>query len=190
VKAPITWQLIETIPGPAAVPAVWKASFGVEFDAFREAFLRQIPTPAKSYPCPRECGCSHEVVRHRNGSILAVCRCDPCHCDDITLKKADIVVLELNWSALGRAIASALGLTAREADIGVRGAIQIAVTGSNALPVILVILNDRESFRQTVDALVARLGGRFMVVAPTADFMDASIHQILSGANARFVSQP
>ncbi|HQM22323.1 MAG TPA: hypothetical protein PK572_01675 [Kiritimatiellia bacterium] len=116
---PKVWQLLETIPGPAAVPAVWKSSLGTDFDGFRDSFLRHLSAPAKSFPCPRECGCAHAIVRHKDGSIVAVCRCEPSHCDDIRLTDADVAVLELNWVKLGRAIAHAFGLTRRETETGV-----------------------------------------------------------------------
>lgn len=182
------WQLLETMPGPAAVPAVWKASLGADFDTFREAFLRQLPTPAKSYPCPRECGCAHEIVRHKGGPIVAVCRCEPSHCDDIRLTDADVAILELNWTKLGRSIAQAFGLTRREAEVAVPHAIQIAAYGDDALPVILAIQHDRDAFRQAVTALAAHLRGRFILFAPTADFMDAPARQILAASNAVFLS--
>ena len=183
---PSIWQLLETVHGPAAVPAVWKSSLGGTFDTFKELFLRQLPAPAKSYPCPRECGCAHAVVRHKDGDIVAVCCCEPSHCADISLTPTDIEVLELNWPKLGRAIAKAFGLTQRETETGVPGAIQIAAYGDEALPVILTIQHDRDAFRQTVTALAAHLRGRFILFAPTAVFMDAPTRQLLAASNAVF----
>jgi len=182
------WQLLETIPGPAAVPEVWKACLGAKFDVFQDSFLRQLPMPARSYQCPRECGCAHDIIKHSDGKIVAVCRCDPHNCDDIPLCDTDIVVLELNWAALGRAVAAALSLAVREADIGISGTLQIAVYGSDALPVVLVIQNDRDSFQRAVEALVARLHNRFMVITPTFDFIDVTVQQVLHGVDAKVVS--
>ncbi len=184
---PSIWQLLETVHGPASVPAVWKTSLGVNFDTFRELFLRQLPTPAKSYPCPHACGCAHAVVRHKDDDIVAVCRCEPSHCADISLTPTDIEVLELNWTKLGRAIAKAFGLSRRETETSVPGAIQIAAYGADALPVILTIQHDRDAFRQAVTALAAHLRGRFILLAPTADFMDAPTRQLLSASNALFL---
>lgn len=184
---PKVWQLLETIPGPAAVPAVWKSSLGTDFDGFHDSFLRHLSVPAKSYPCPRECGCAHAIVRHKDGSIVAVCRCEPSHCDDIRLTDADASVLELNWVKLGRAIAHAFGLTRRETETGVPGATQIAAYGEEALPVILTICHDRAAFRQVVTALAAHLRGRFILFAPTANFMDAPTRQLLAASNAVFL---
>ena len=185
---PRFWQTLENFPGPAAVPAVWSNGLGSDFDVFRQAFLHALPTPAKSYPCPRQCGCAHEIVRHKDGSVVAVCQCDPSQCDDIRLEDADIAILELNWTKLGRAITQAFGLTRRETEIGVSGAIQIAAYGEDALPVILTIQHDRAAFRHTVTALAAQLRTRFILLAPTANFMDAPARQILAASNAVFLS--
>jgi hypothetical protein len=118
---------------------------------------------------------------------VAVCRCEPSHCADISLTPTDIEVLELNWTKLGRAIAKAFGLIRRETETSVPGAIQIAAYGADALPVILTIQHDRDAFRQAVTALAAHLRGRFILFAPTTDFMDAPTHQILAAANAVFL---
>lgn len=184
---PTPWQVLETIPGPAAVPAIWRTALGAEYDLFRKTFLRVLSAPATSYPCPRECGCAHEIVRHRNGTIVAVCRCDPCNCDDIRLTEPDITILELNWKQLGRAVAKALGLKTRDAATGVDNTIQIAAFASQAIPVILTIQTDRVAFRQVVSALAARLRGPFLLIAPTADFMDAPSKDVLTGACAAFL---
>ena len=181
------WQTLETFPGPAAVPAVWKAGLGDEFDIFRSAFLRTRPKPAMSYPCPRDCGCAHEIVRHKGGPIVAVCQCEPCCCNDIRLAESDCVILELSWQKLGRAICTAFGFAQREAALAVPNAIQIGASGSESIPVMLTIPNDRDVFGQTLTALAATLRRRFILVAPTADFMDAPLQQILADLDALFV---
>lgn len=181
------WQTLETFPGPAAVPTVWKAGLGDEFDRFRSAFLRTRPKPAMSYPCPRDCGCAHEIVRHKGGPIVAVCQCDPSSCNDILLTESDCVVLELNWQKLGRAICAAFGFAQREAELAVPHALQIGASGSESIPVVLIIPNDRDAFRQTITALAATLRRQFILVAPTAGFMDAFLQQILVDLDAPFV---
>jgi hypothetical protein len=98
------WRCLEDLCGLVAVPASWRARLDGDFDAVRGAFLRARVDAARSFPCPRECGCAHEVVRHESGRIVGVCRCESWNCDDIALKEEDLVLLELNWSRLGRAI--------------------------------------------------------------------------------------
>lgn len=184
---PRLWQILDTIPGTAAVSAVWKAGLGDQFDIFRPAFLRALPQPAKSFPCPRDCGCAHAIVKHGDGKIVAVCRCEPSRCHDIRLASEDCIVLALNWQALGRAISKALGVKAREADIGIRNAMQIGAYTEKAIPVILTIQNDRDGFRQAITAIASRLRDRFILIVPTAEFMDAACQEILAGTQAGLI---
>jgi len=109
-------QSLESIPDQCAVLAEWSEWLGNDTATFRTAFLRKTGQDASSYPCPRECGCAHRVVKHDDGSIVAVCDCDPHRCDDITLDAADLAVYELNWQKLGRALTAALDAEMRETD--------------------------------------------------------------------------
>jgi hypothetical protein len=68
------WECLENIDGLAGVPALWQAWLGSDFTGFSAAFLRKRPGLAKSYPCPRDCGCAHEIITRRDGSLVAVCR--------------------------------------------------------------------------------------------------------------------
>ncbi len=178
------WRLLESISGPAAVPVVWKAGLGDEFDSFRSAFLRTRSKPAMSYPCPRDCGCAHEIVRHKGGPIVAVCQCEPSSCNDILLTESDCVVLELSWQKLGRAICTAFGFAQREDDLAVPHAIQIGASGSESIPVVLAISTDRDTLRHVVSALAARLRGPFIIVAPSGAFMNVSCLETLTSVKA------
>ena len=99
------WRCLEELRGLLAVPAGWRARLDGDFDAVRGAFLRTRPgLTASAVPCPHGCGCAHEVIQHDDGRIVGVCRCDSWNCDDLALREEEIVLLELNWSRLGRAI--------------------------------------------------------------------------------------
>src|SRR5215468_9443106 len=56
------WQALETSRGLTAVAASWRERLGEQFEAFKEAFLQRAPGVAKGMPCPRGCGCTHEIV--------------------------------------------------------------------------------------------------------------------------------
>lgn len=182
-----SWQSLEAIPSQAAVAAEWNRWLGEDADLFRSAFLRRNGREARSYPCPRNCGCAHQVVKHGDGAIVAVCQCEPNRCDDILLQPADIAVYELNRQKLGRALAAALDATAREADLGIPGSVQIAVYGDDAVPVILAIINKREAFLRCVTGLVARLRDRFVLLAPTDSMLDGNSQEALKNAGAVFL---
>ncbi len=180
------WEALEAIPGLSAVGAEWRSWVGAQFPLFKTAFLQKGAVAARSYPCPLECGCAHEVVRHDDDRIVAVCRCEPWNCDDIKLAEADLVVYELSWTKFGRSIATAFGCEARAADFGMLNTRQTASYSSDAVPVIVTIQSDRHSFRRVVAELVARLRQRFILFAPTSRFVDGTSKELLENVKARF----
>ncbi|MCL5103681.1 MAG: hypothetical protein M1133_06145 [Armatimonadetes bacterium] len=68
---------------------------------------------AQNYPCINEhwCACSHEVVNHRDGTIVAICTCDDGECDPIPVTKDDLTVYEMDHLKILGGIARAAGLT-------------------------------------------------------------------------------
>ena len=183
------WSAIEEMGDRlGAVAYFWHEGLGDEFSACRAAFLRRLPAPATSYPCPRECGCMHRVVRHADGSIVGVCRCDPWNCDNIPLTEEDLQVYALDLHLLGLAVARAFGFSIREADLGLSNTLQIAAYGDQALPIILTIPAGPNDFRRVAVELVARLRGKFILVAPTANGLDAANQELLTGGGVGFLA--
>ncbi len=194
------WRCLETLAAGyqlntslAAVPAKWRELVNGHYDGMLKAFLRTTDQPAFSYPCPQECGCAHEIIRHDSGRIVAVCRCEPWNCDDIPLTPADTMLVELNWPKLGRAIASALdcgasGTSHSNCTALCPGTFQVATFGGAGLPVVLTIQQDRAGFAGVVAHLVATLKERFILLAPTSRLLDANIQAMLKSARAGFFS--
>ena len=182
--APTPWSCLESVRGLAAVAAGWQAGLGEHYRAFSAAFLRRAAESARLYPCPRGCGCAHEVVRHADGSLVGVCRCDVCRCDPITLGPADIVVWELSWSRLGRALCQALGLEAKLAELDLPNTCQIGSWSAAAVPAILTLQTESRDFQFVAAALAARLRRRFILLAPTSRWFDAHSQEILATAEA------
>jgi len=181
------WQCLEGLRGLVAVPAGWRSRLDGEFDAVRGAFLRARPgAEAKSVPCPHECGCAHEVIHHDDGSIVGVCRCDSWNCEDLSLKAEDLVLLELNWARLGRALASAFGFDPKEAVFGVPGVMQIGSFGGAGLPIVLSIQHEPDEFRSALTELAVRLREGFVVLAPTSRWFDVRSKELLASAKAGF----
>ena len=180
------WRCLENIRGLVGVPALWRSWLGGDFAAFRGAFLRQRPERAGSYPCPNACGRTRDVVGRADGSFVAVCACDPWNGDDFAVRAADLVLLELSWSGLGRALCRALECDVRDTDLGVPGARQIGAFSPAAVPVVLSIQDDRDDFRLALAGVAARLGKPFILLAPTSGFVDAVGLEMLRGARAEF----
>ena len=179
------WGGLEEIAGPAGVRATWSQWTGAEFEIVRAAFLRRASYRALAIPCRAGCGCEHDVVEHDDGTLVGVCTCDPWNCENIELKPEDVVVWELDWRKLGRAVARALGCEAKDGELGLPGTAQVAALGT-VLPVVLTIQQDGDDFRGVIGQLIAQLRENFVVLAPTGRFMDAHCHGLLKSAKAGF----
>jgi hypothetical protein len=198
------WQALESSRGLTAIVASWRERLGEEFEAFKDAFLQRAAGVPKGMPCPRGCGCTHEIVagdgrsdecrvasdegKEQRGAIRAICRCDPPNCPDILLTPDDIVLLELSWTKLARALCHVFGLDYKPADLGLLNTRQIGSWSVDAVPVILTIQHERGWFRTVLLELLARLRRRFILLAPTAKNIDAVSHELLASSDGAFLS--
>lgn len=84
------------------------------------AAAKRLITPtgrqAQSYPCTNEhwCACSHEVITHRDGTMVAICTCDDGDCDPIPVTAADLTIFEMNHTKILGGVARAAGLATVE----------------------------------------------------------------------------
>jgi hypothetical protein len=128
---------------------------------------------ALTYPCPFDCGCAHEIIRHSPNDIVAVCRCERWNCDDLKLTNEDIRLWSLSWARLSRALCQCLGLENKAADLGWSHTRQIGSWSAAAVPVILTIQPESHRFRRTLVELAFRLQTPFILLAPTSQHLTA-----------------
>lgn len=126
------------------------------------------------------------MVPRRDGLLAAVCTCDPPCCDDFTVAPAAAVLWELNWRKLGVALCGALKSDLRDTDLGVAGARQIGAFSSSAVPVVLSVQEGRRDFQAAVAGVIAAVGKRFILLAPTSRFVDGAVLGKVKAAGARF----
>lgn len=186
------WSTLESVPGLKGVAAVWKDALGPEY-GMAKRFLRPNGKFASSYPCPLPdgCGCAHGVVMHSPGDIVAVCRCVPKRCDTFSLKRTDLAVYELNWSALGTAISSALQLIPEDSVADSLPMTRRIGTYSPyadfRFPVYLTIQTEPNEFRRTVEGIVMREDGAFILLAPTRELCRPDCEKLLKQRNSCFL---
>ena len=184
------WSFLEIVGGTGAVVKTWKKRLaGDEFEPFRQVALRRLPNPATQYPCPRGCGCVHRVVRYPdNEGIEAVCQCEPWRCDNVPVMENDLVLYAPDLNAMGRAAVRAFGFHQREKEMGIHGMLQIGAFTDRAIPVILAVQPNRMSFRARVCEVAAKGRREFILIAPTANFMDSTTGDILTSLGGMFIS--
>jgi hypothetical protein len=119
-----------------------------------------------------------------DGHAVGVCQCEDSRCPDIQLTAAEIVLLELSWNKLARALCAGLSLDWKPADLGIPNARQIGSWSAEAVPVVLTIQPDECTFQSSLLELIARLRSRFIMVAPTARHVNAITRELLLSAGA------
>ncbi len=195
---------LELIEGPSAVAAAWQRALGASFQLFQAAFLQPGGQLARFVPCPRGCGCNHEVLlrpcavadeqgptapaysKPSPSPFVGVCQCESWNCDDLLLSKEAVVLWELSWLRLGRMLCHALGLDPRPADLGLCNTRQIGSWSADAVPVMLSVQSRSGDFGVTLVQLAARLRERFILLAPTSRWLDARGRELLGNAGAGF----
>lgn len=167
---PFNWSTLEMIPHQATVPVTWRNHLGDAFELFRDQFLRRQPTQASRYPCPRKCGCTHRVVVHDDGHIVAVCDCEGSwECDSIGLTSEDVVVLEPDTRKLCEAMRSALGLDAvsRGPVNGAPHTYRVGSWGPAQTPVFFMVPYNDSGFLRESEVLFSAFPDPFIVLTAT-----------------------
>jgi hypothetical protein len=120
---------------------------------------------------------------HGEQDIVAVCRSVPKRCDSISLTKADITVHELNWRALGAAIAEALAFTRPQRQVEVLPrTLRVGwhyLPGGRRVAVYLTIQHERVAIAALLSRLLAEVHLPFILTAPTADLYEGDSVELL-----------
>lgn len=108
------WRFIEARPRPVAVLAEWRQRTGGAFGSVRR-FISPDGRRAASYPNPEPGGEPLRVVRHRDGSIVAISPEESGR--RLTLDESDLALFHLDLVALRRELCDAMGLVVSRAPI-------------------------------------------------------------------------
>ena len=181
------WLCLEAVPGLVALETDWRFLAGPQFPGFRALCLEPAVWQVQAFPCPRRCGCNHSVIpRHDGAGAVAICRCDPPSCPDISLTVEQITPLQVSPARLGRALCRAFGFAPRQAELPAPHTFQFGAWSSDAVPAILTIQVQNPDFRRAVAEAAAHLRQPFILFAPTSDFLDAAAKAVLENYRAAF----
>lgn len=162
------WQFLEARARLAAVMAEWHARLDGCFDAV-QPLLKATGESAGSYPDRRCPGRMLHVVRHRDGTVVAVSTEDPDIRVDLT--ESDLAVFAIDWNRLRDGIADALGLARSRAPlVGNEGVVPVGrwePKPAAAFPVVLVRGHGRQQVRELIHTQVATSAQPMLVLTPT-----------------------
>jgi hypothetical protein len=121
VKLQKLWTALEAPYGVAGVRADLARLLGDEL-RFAEPFLRRLPDPSETYPCPQLgwSGCPRRVITHPDGRIVAFCGCDPPACETLSLRPEDVVRYELDTGLLCKFLGRTLGFSVSQTKLSGR----------------------------------------------------------------------
>jgi hypothetical protein len=180
------WSALEQVRHLSAVAVTWERFLGEYAQWFKSAFLARGAEPVRSYPCPNDCGCAHEVVSHGPADLEAVCACERGDCPPFALSPEDLLPWDLSWPRFGRSLSKALGLSPAHAQFGLPNTHQVGSWSVDAVPAIVTLQSCPDDFQQVAAALVARLRQPFILLAPSARHLDASSKELLGNVGAAF----
>ena len=80
----------------------------------------------------------------------------------------------------------AFGLNSKPADLALPNTRQLGSWSADAVPVVLTIQTDRHVFRHILAELALRLQSRFILFAPSANYLDVAGRELLAHAHAAF----
>lgn len=186
------WSAFETSPGGVRAIVDWKEVLGLHFDSVKP-YLKPTQGLATSVPCRAkpQCGCDHAVVEHKRDDLVSVCRCEPKRCDTSQIDRTDTVVAELNLTAVGGAIAEALG--AKSDDHGIDGLLFTRQVGTYSpqvgvnIPLILTVQSCPADLRTVAERLLAKDDRPFVLLSPTESHWKPECDRLLRGRRAAFI---
>jgi hypothetical protein len=186
--APLSpWHALHLVPGLLALQPEWQTLAGPKFPLLKKLCLRHVDWTVNRFTCPRDCGCRHVVLLDPNSTTaIARCHCQPPACPDIPLTLPDITPLQVNKSALASALRSAFGLSPHHAELPAHHTFQVGSWSADNVPVILTIQLDTGSFRSVIKELNSDLRRPYILLAPTATYLDANCQTLLAPYSAAF----
>lgn len=180
LKLPRWWRSLESVPCLADVTFTWKSLLGPEYE-LGSKFLRPNGMLVQSVPCraKHDCGCAHFVVEHAPDHIVAVCQCEPQRCDTFPITRSDMVIYEVNQSALGAAVASALGIEfdgeeAKDLYMTFKLGTYSPLAGFE-FPVLMTLQHDPNDLQQVVGNLTAMNDTPIILLVPTRSFCGPAV---------------
>jgi hypothetical protein len=180
------WRSLEEIADLTAHAITWRQQAGKLFNLFRALCLDPMQEAAEIYPCMAAPACVFRVIRQPGQAIIGQCERDPRGCPHITLSEEDITPLEFNWQKFGRVLCRTLNLDFKFQKMPVFQTAQIGTWSADAIPVFLTIQAKRFSFRHITTDLVARMMGKFILLAPSDRLFDAYSLEHLNRVRAAF----
>lgn len=181
------WRALENIHGWAGVRSVWREHMGDELE-FLQPLLRPMEQLALSVPWPGTIE-GRRIVVHDEDDIVAV---DEETSEAAAISREDIVLWQLDASALFRGAASALGLTGETASVGMGTRLWwlgdfVPVEGER-FPVYLATTKDAGELVKNAGYVSALSRRPFVLATPTRRAGSEPLSRLIDGRAAAWIA--
>jgi hypothetical protein len=186
------WQALERIPGLCDIPAWWECHCGADYPLIRP-HLRPTDDFGARYPCPhpRDGHCPRAIIDYEDGTFTAICRHPHKLCERIPLTAREALVYELDIASFLKPIAQTLGLRWQEPTLRFAGVWAIGIsarTNTRSQPAFLHVQGRQSAFLEGVRRLAVEIDGPFLLIAPTEQFRDVPVQEIIQRRGIGFVA--
>jgi hypothetical protein len=189
-RLPKLWRSLERIAGQLAVPAIWVAESGEDFE-FLRAHLQPADIVGALYPCPHRYGCCpRKIVDYGDGEFAALCRDPHQSCERVSLAAREALLHELNLAAFLQPVLRALSIRhegPKKRGYGTWGLGLSTRRSSQNQPAFLIITHGTEAFESAVNDLLLDVPGQFLIVAPTNHYRSVKVQERLQARNIGYV---
>ncbi len=181
------WRALENIHGWAGVRSVWREHMGDELE-FLQPLLRPMEQLALSVPWPGTIE-GRRIVVHDEDDIVAV---DEETSEAAAIAREDVVLWQLDASALFRGAASALGLTGETASVGMGTRLWwlgdfVPVEGER-FPVYLATTRDAGELVKNAGYVSALSRRPFVLATPTRRAGSEPLSRLIDGRSAAWIA--
>lgn len=181
------WRALENIHGWAGVRSVWREHMGDELE-FLQPLLRPMEQLALSVPWPGTIE-GRRIVVHEEDDIVAV---DEETSEAASIAREDIVLWQLDASALFRGAASALGLTGETASVGMGTRLWwlgdfVPVEGER-FPVYLATTRDAGELVKNAGYVSALSRRPFVLATPSRRAGSEPLSRLIDGRSAAWIA--
>jgi hypothetical protein len=181
------WQALEDVHGHCATLMEWRRRLGCDYELVRDLrFLHPVNKFAESVPISDDLGVmSYRVFPLDRDRVEAISEDGG---DQIVIAKADVLLYRVEFRALCREIAEALGFV-EESD-PISDVPEVHPVGSyrpfagHTFPALLACPNDEQAATQSVEALLARVVAPFLFIVPTGRTITRNITELLAKRKA------
>lgn len=190
-RLPKLWRSLDRITGQLAVPAMWEAESGEDFE-FLRPYLRPTDTVGSLYPCPRRRGgyCPRKIVDYGDGEFVAICRDPHDPCERIPLARREALLHELDLGAFLQPILRATSI--RQSGLNRLGPCTWSLglsarRSSMNQPAFLLISHGKDAFESAINDLLLDVAGQFLILAPTNRFRTVQVQSRLQARNIGYL---